>query len=321
MSNVNESLDVRGDPVIQDGNIGLFVGETHDGFGDSELETMIDLQQNNYVVLDTIGSQFINQCGIQNQNVRAQVHELEVSTNESNCKCLDKLRNKMDYFQKRMIGEMADLRHDMMKSIRNLTDIVLRGSSNQQPTQDTPDEDDNSHELIEKYAGHIPVNDKIALRAINQRIKADAEFKKFLQLEFERISAVDAVKTARKMLNAVCTVSCFGQFTWLGTKDKDRFSELQFLIEFITKILESRFTNCGAYKIIESVVKQRTKSAGEAVKENFKGASKCQEGTANSHFSVESSETPELPFVADDPMLHNEHPAPFDPESVMHFYE
>lgn len=305
------------DSTIQD-----VVVPTHNDFGDLEQETMIDLQQNNYVVLDTTGSQFINQCELQDQNIRAQVHELEVSTNESNCKCSDKLRNKIDYFQKRVIGEIADLRHDFMKSIRNLTDIVLRGSNNPQSTQqDTPDEDDKSDELIEKYAGHLPVNDKIELRSINQRIKSDAEFKMFLDIKFERISAVNAVKTARKMLNAMCTVNCFGQFTWLGTKDKDPFVELQFLIDCICKVLESRFPKCGAYTIIESVVKQRTKSAGEAVKENVKGANKCQGASANDNLSARSSVTPELLNVANDPMLCNEHPAHFDPESVMNYDE
>lgn len=213
----------------------------------------------------------------------------------------------MDYFQKRVTSDMADLRHDLMKSIRSLTDIVLQGSNNQQLSNDcTPDDGETWDELIEKYAGHIPVNDEISLRSMNQRIKSDPELKMFLQLKFDRISGADAVKSARKMLNALCTVECFGQFTWLGTKETARFSEFHSLLEFIVKILESRFPGCKASDIIQSVVKQRTKSAGEAVKDTGKGTIKFQD---------------DEDFFIENQMPQNENQPAFDHESSMYLDE
>ncbi|KAG4076467.1 hypothetical protein HA402_005910 [Bradysia odoriphaga] len=301
----SESMTQDGTTTVQ------YVNQMQNDLGEFEQETAIDLERNSYVVqLDTIGSNFINQLEHQNQSICSEVHQLEASTNLTNCKCVEKLRNKIDYFQKRVMAEIADLRNEVLKSIRSLTEIVRRGSSND-PGPVSSDED-LSDELIEKYSLAIPANDQISLRAINQSIKTDADFKKFLNLEFEKISSVDAIKTARKMLNAVCTVKCFGQFTWLGTKEKERFSEFNHLIEFMIKILEKKFPKCGAYKILESVVKQRTKSAGEAVKESVKAASAkdVSKGPVaeNSMFSAE-------PNVG--PMLSDDIYVPFDPESLV----
>lgn len=183
---------------------------------------------------------------------------------------------------------MAEFRHEVTNSLRNLTDLVCR-TSNSEFNQEDQAREDMFDDLSEKYKEiQFPVNDKATLRLMNTSIRADADFKVFLQLKMERIIGKDVTKTARKMLNSISSVNCFSQFTWGGNPklSKDCFSELKSLIEVTAKILEKRYPKCGAYNIIEIVVKQRTKSAGEAVKENAKTLIGCKDAAATNENQV-----------------------------------
>lgn len=215
-----------------------------------------------------------------NENLgQSGMDQTEASSNH--CKCMDKIRNKIDYFQKRVLREMADFRHETTKSIRKLTEIVVR-MSNAGPNTDSQIQEVAAIDaLADKYKAFFPVADKNAMHSMNNRIESDADFKMFMEAKLEKICGIDATKTIRKILKACCTVACLGQFSWLGTSNKDRFCKMENFIGLMAQTLENRFPNCDAFSVIETVVKQRTKSAGEAMRDSMKGATDSQGETLN----------------------------------------
>lgn len=282
-----------------EGTIVQYVDELPEGLAEGDRETLYELTPINHNEQpDGSCLPFVNQVELEN-------HPL---SNE--CKCMGKMRNKMDYFQKRVLSEISDFRRETMSSIRNLADIVSR-SLNIVLDEEADEAGEISDELSEKYEGMFPVNDKDTLHAVNKRIKSETDLKLFLQLKLDKISNIDATKTARKMLNALCTVNCISQFTWLGTKKKDKFSDLESLIDIIAKIMEQRFPKCGAFNIIETVVKQRAKSAGEATKESGRVQNNDQQEPTTTAPPVSSDFQFSDPFVA----------GPFDPEGFLNLYE
>lgn len=298
-----------------------YVDQVPDGLAE---ETNVD----NGTMLETAAEQYVDQIpdGLAQRNDEAMIELISINDPEQSDgsaiqfvtklqfeKCMDKMRNKIDYFQKRVLNEISDFKRETMLSIRKLTDVVTR-SLNTELNQ----EEEEDVELTEKYKGIFPVNHKDTLHAVNKRIKSESEFKMFFELKMEKITGKDAIK----MINAIWTINCIGKFTWLGTKNKDRFCDLESLIYLMVKILESRFPECGAYNIIELVVKQRAKSAGEAIKENGKISNNSSENvSANSGLEPTAAKDSLSPddfiFVADSDLSPNLNP--FDPEELINF--
>lgn len=322
--------------LCPEGTVLQFIDEiqNQDELADAELP-MIDLdrlyQNSNPTHPYQAEIQFIDSSVLQNEIVLGEFQQPKIASNGCDCKGLEKIQNKLDYFQKRMRNEIADLRYETIKSIRELTDLVRSHLPNTQPQEQV----DISDDLHDKYKAIFPVNDKVVLRSINKQFKADSDFKGYVDLKLDKINGTDATKTARKILNALCTVNCYSQFTWLGTKDKDRFLDMESIIDLVTKILEKRFPKCGAFDIFETVVKQRTKSAGEAVKENVK-ISKSDGETVNENVQILKScqdaaainSSPAIDHLAKASQINNEvdnqleiESQLFDPNILLNFEE
>lgn len=211
----------------------------------------------------------INEVDNEHQDVVIEFIDQQTnsSTNDK-CKCLQKLMNKIDYFQKKVLKQVGFYRQETAKSIRELTDrvdVLLNSHNIQDDVADAPITSSDEFEVQFKAMFPIAVN-KMLVEASN-KVKNERDFKKRLLLMLNQKTEENETKATRKILKSLCSASCLSGFTWTGTPattKKLSFSSLEPLIDVITQVIEDQFPKCNAYGILKHVVQQRTKSANES---------------------------------------------------------
>lgn len=191
-----------------------------------------------------------------------------ITSSKDTCNCCQKILNKMDYFQKKMMNEVGRYRQETMQAIRHFTDrydVLLKSEEFQSIV---PEEDlvkqalDEEFEL--QFTNDFPAKTNVVIIEADKKIKSDRGFRKRFIAKLKRKEKdANETKAVRQFLKLLCAKSCLSEFTWLGTQKKKNFSALESLIDVIALIVEEWFPKCDAYKIIKEVVQQRTKSAAE----------------------------------------------------------
>ncbi len=182
--------------------------------------------------------------------------------------CCQKMLNKMDYFQKKMLNEVGRYRQETMQAIRQFTeryDVLLKSKEFQSivPQEDLAKQA-KDEEFDTQFTDDFPAETSLLIIETDKKIKTDREFRKrFISKLKRKEKDANETKAVRQFLKSLCAASCLSEFTWLGTQTKKSFSALESLIDVIALIVEEQFPKCDAYKIIKEVVQQRTKSAAE----------------------------------------------------------
>lgn len=237
---------------------------------ENNIESPLVVDVSTFIPLPDVSTAGLNEVHNENQDVMIEfIDEQTSSSTNFKCKCLQKVMNKIDYFQKKVFKQLALNRQESDKAIRELSDRVdvLLCSENVQ--NKVPDAAVTLREEFEvQFKEMFPVAVNKLLVDVSDKIKSEKDFKKKLLLKLSQKTEETEIKATRKILKLLCTSSCLSGFTWTGSSagptQKLNFSSLEPLIEVITHAIEEQFPKCGAYTILKRVVQQRTKSANES---------------------------------------------------------
>lgn len=220
------------------------------------------------IVTDEIAQLDIEEEPVQPPVIFEFVDQRKSNTSEGACNCCQKVLNKMDYFQKKVLKEVGRYRQETMQAIRQFSDrydVLLKSEEFQSIV---PEEELAKQRLDEEFETQFtedfPVKTSLLIIATDTKIKSDREYKKrFIAKLKRKEKEPNEIKSVRKL--SLCAASCLSEFTLLGTPKKGNFSALESLIGVLAQIVEKQFPKCDAYKIIKEVVQQRTKSAADFV--------------------------------------------------------
>lgn len=192
------------------------------------------------------------------------------SQNKCNCSCCQKLINKVDYMQKKLLKELGRYRQEVMQVIRQFSDkydSLLKSQEIDLPDLSTQAANRAQMEEFEaKFKSLFPAANKLALKGINETICTEHDFKRLLTFKLKCIvkeERTNEIILTRLILRLIGSSGCWSEFTWTGTDKKANFSELEALIQVITTVVECQFPTADAFKTLKSCVQQRTKSAAE----------------------------------------------------------
>lgn len=202
------------------------------------------------------------------------------------CKGHQKVLNKMDYAQKKILKELGLLRQETNSNRKLMLQLLQTRRPFNDETESNRDEMDietvpaevqvdavdmvELDEFTEKCKAIFPIKECDFIIDFNKSLKLDQKFAEMLYEKLDHIKGDDEIKTARKMLKFLCDFRCLKDFTWMGTKKMKSFQELHLIVGMITKILKGKYPACDAMDILTKVVQQRTKSAKEAWVEYLK---------------------------------------------------
>lgn len=199
------------------------------------------------------------------------------------CKGHQRVLNKIDYVHKKFSKDLSLLREET-SSIRKLLMQLLDQQRQGQQNETVINEGDGQAEPVsiepvkvdvvevdnfnEKFKSTFPIEDADSLVDFNKSMRDDQNFMDKLFSKLAQLKAEDEIKTARKILKALCSGTCLKEFTWQGTKRMKSFENLHLIVELLTKLVKEKYPGCDALEIVTKVVKQRTKSAKEGKERN-----------------------------------------------------
>lgn len=225
--------------------------------------------------LQTFNSTSIEKAGtdeVDNEHQDVVIEFIDQQTSSvtnDKCKCSQKIMNKIDYFQKKVLKQLGLYRQETAKSIHELServDVLLNSDHIQEKIADATIT--LSDEFEDQFKEMFPVKNNTMLVEVNDKIKNERDFKKRLLSKLNQKTEENEIKATRKILKTLCNGSCLSGFTWtggsIGTMKKLSFLSLEPVIDVITQVVKDQFPQCEPYGILKRVVQQRTKSANES---------------------------------------------------------